>query len=306
MNRFIKNLVLFLFFSAGTYLLLLILFGELVPPQITKNLSYGNVRAGHLQTRLGEADTTTHVDVLVLGSSHAYRGYDPRIFQESGYRIFNLGSSAQTFLQTELLMKRYIDSMRPKLVIFDVYPTLFSSDGVESSLELISKGFVNAELGKLIITQNNVKLYNAFAFAFYKQYLNPVDPVRESIQMREDTYIKGGYVQSSSEDFKNESLTTKPIAVEDLQWEAFVSIVELLKAREIEVVLVQSPILKEKYKSYSNIETFDSLLSNYGNYLNFNHILDLDQTFFLDPSHLNQKGVEVFNNSLLDIINSCK
>src|SRR5690606_20440173 len=174
MYRFIKNIVLFVFFSAGIYLLLLILFGELFPPQITKNLSYENVRAGHLQTRLGEADTTTHVDILVLGSSHAYRGYDPRIFQERGYRIFNLGSSAQTFLQTEVLMKRYIDSMRPKLVIFDVYPTLFSSDGVESSLELISKGFVNAELGRLIITQNNVKLYNSFAFAFYKQYLNPV------------------------------------------------------------------------------------------------------------------------------------
>ena len=46
-----------------------------------------------------DADTTINIDVLVLGSSHAYRGFDPRIFKKAGIKLFNFGSSGQTLLQ---------------------------------------------------------------------------------------------------------------------------------------------------------------------------------------------------------------
>ena len=58
-----------------------------------------------LYQRVREADTTANVNILVLGASHAYRGIDPRVFTEKGYRLFNLGSSSQTPLQTQILLK---------------------------------------------------------------------------------------------------------------------------------------------------------------------------------------------------------
>ena len=34
----------------------------------------------------------TKYDAIVLGSSHAYRGYDPRIFEQVGINLFNMQS----------------------------------------------------------------------------------------------------------------------------------------------------------------------------------------------------------------------
>ena len=85
-----------------------------------------------------------NVDVLFLGSSHAYRGFDPRIFRKRGYSSFNLGSSAQTPSQTKVWLKRYLKHLNPKIVIYEVYPGTFSSDGIEASLDLVDWFFVES------------------------------------------------------------------------------------------------------------------------------------------------------------------
>ena len=59
---------------------------------------------GHTFTRMQDAQKTKNVDVLIVGSSHAYRGIDPRILQKDGISAFNLGSSAQTPINTKVLL----------------------------------------------------------------------------------------------------------------------------------------------------------------------------------------------------------
>jgi len=76
------------------------------------------------------------VDILFLGSSHSYRGFNPQYF--SGYKTFNLGSSAQTPIQTNLLLKRYLHQLNPKTIVYEVYPISLSIDGVESSSDIIA------------------------------------------------------------------------------------------------------------------------------------------------------------------------
>ena len=90
---------------------------------------------GHMYSRISEIKNQEDVDILFLGSSHAYRGFDTRIFLENGYKSFNLGSSAQTPTQTKVLVERYLGSLNPELVIYEVYPKTFTMDGVESSLD---------------------------------------------------------------------------------------------------------------------------------------------------------------------------
>ena len=75
-----------------------------MPVWLNNNLIYKQ-RGGHLHSRLLEINKHQNVDVLFLGSSHAYRGFDTRIFKESGIASFNLGSSSQAPVQSLLLLK---------------------------------------------------------------------------------------------------------------------------------------------------------------------------------------------------------
>src|SRR5438477_3987320 len=62
---------------------------------------------GHTLQRLREVESVGSVDILFIGSSHAYRGFDPRLFAETGLTSFNLGSKAQSPLNSYFLLKHY-------------------------------------------------------------------------------------------------------------------------------------------------------------------------------------------------------
>ena len=41
-------------------------------------------------------------------------------------------------------------------------------------------------------------------------------------------------------------------------------------------------------------------ISTFGNYIDFNEVLQLDDSCFYDEDHLNQKGVELYNHCLIE------
>ena len=130
----IKRILIFSVFLIIGYTLLLFLFGSVLKPKHLPNLVY---KVGHNYLRLQEVRQTSNVDLLFLGSSHAYRGFDTRIFRASNYKAFNLGSSSQTPVQTRVLLERYLENLNPKLVVYEVNPIMFYSDGVESTINLV-------------------------------------------------------------------------------------------------------------------------------------------------------------------------
>ena len=82
-------------------------------------------------------------DVLIVGSSHAYRGIDPRILERDGITAFNLGSSAQTPINTKVLLHQYLEQINPKLVVYEAYAGTLAIDGVESSLDILSNNKID-------------------------------------------------------------------------------------------------------------------------------------------------------------------
>src|SRR5690554_458534 len=108
MKRFCITLLVFFVFSFFLYVILLYTMGTFAPAIATPNILNKDI-VGHTETRLKEVKSFGDVDILFLGSSHAYRGFDTRIFKKAGFRSFNLGTSAQTPLQTQILLRRYLD-----------------------------------------------------------------------------------------------------------------------------------------------------------------------------------------------------
>lgn len=296
MGKFIKSLVVFSIVAILSYILLIGFAGKFLPKSVTKNLKYVRGGTGFLYNRLCEADTVSNIDVLVIGSSHAYRGFDPRIFEQHHLRLFNLGSSSQSFIQSNVLLDRYLDKMKPKRIIVDVYPGLLASDGIESSLDLISNESKESSFWNLLSIQRDINIINVGIFSYLEKLIHPHYTPKE-IQGK-DKYIKGGYVENNMSNVDT-NITRSVITAKDIQINSFHLILDKLRKRNIPFVLVQTPITEAKLNSLKNIRDFDEIFRKEGRYLNFNEVMNLDNSYFLDDHHLNQKGVNLYNSTLI-------
>lgn len=301
MIRFLKHSVLYAIVVSLLYVLFIMLWGSFLSIDLNTNMVFKQ-RGGHLHTRISEIPNYRNIDILFVGSSHAYRGFDPRIFDKAGLSSFNLGSSSQAPVQSLVLLKKYLNHIQPKCVVFEICPQVFSSDGVESSLDIISNDTIDWHSTKMVFEINNFKTYNTFIYSAVRQYFKLDKNFIEEKTIGKDTYISGGYVQRKEQAFDGSHDTIK-YEIKEEQWYAFVEVIELLKNEGIVVVLVQAPVSSFEYSKFNNHSLFDSTMSSYTRYYNFNTILNLDDSLhFYDSHHLNQKGVEIFNNTLIELL----
>lgn len=302
-TRFIKNVFLFLLFGLTFYVVVICLVGDFLPSKITKNLVYNHGGPGHSLNRFEEVKNIENVDILFLGSSHTYRGFDNRIFYNNGFTSFNLGSSAQTPIQTQILLDRYLDQLNPKIAIYEVYPITFNLDGIESAMDLITNDQNDFTSLKMAFHYKHIKIYNSLIYSSYRQFFHKNNLSTEKITIGNDRYITGGFVEKIKSDFKPKSSKKQELHFNKNQLEVFQKNIKSLENQGAKVFLVQAPITSDYYKKFSNLSEFDSLMNNFGEYYNFNKMVNLtDSLHFFDAHHLNQKGVEIFNKKLIQVI----
>ena len=273
--------------------------GEVISnPFLKKNLNY-NASSGHSFTRFKQVKNIKNIDILFLGASNAYRGFDTRIFEQNNYKVFNLGSSSQTPLQTELLLKRYLKQLNPKIIIYAVNADAFCSDGIESSLDLISNDIIDFEMIKLALSQNHIKLYNTLIYSLYKDITGHLQTYKQPAIIDNDKYIDSGFIERENSNYEYRNYISSNWNFNKKQFKAFTKAVELIKVSGAKLYLVQPPIVNAKYKSFTNNYFFDNKMSTYGKYDNYNLLLNINDTMFYDENHLNKYGVDIFNNALL-------
>lgn len=295
MKQFIKNIVLFGVFASLFYVLFISITEKHNPNNMYKK------QAGHMHTRLSEIPKYPKIDILFIGSSHAYRGFDVRIFNRNNISCFNLGSSGQTPIQSLYLLEKYLDDIECEKIVFEVSPQAFSSDGIESISDIISNEKTDWKLVKMGIDSENLKVFNTLIYANLRRFLKLDTNFSEEKTIGKDTYISGGFVERQKQSFKPSVSTSYEIKQPQLA--AFEKVVDIIKGVGIELVLVQAPVTLAEYALYKSNEKFDALMSTYSDYYNFNELISLtDSVHFYDSHHLNQSGVEVFNEAFIELI----
>tara|TARA_R100000935_G_scaffold1517_1_gene4874 strand:+ start:55901 stop:56836 length:936 start_codon:yes stop_codon:yes gene_type:complete len=291
--QFLKKIIFFCVFCVFLYSISITLWGTYFSKRYKPNLIY-KPTVGY--KRFKEADSTKNIDILFLGSSHAYRGFDTRIFRKEGYKTFNLGSSAQTPLHTKLLVNEYLELFNPKLIVYEVYPKPFTFDGVEASLRIIPNK-PNLSTTGLVITHKHAKVLNSHLFSLKHKFLsNEVQIPKSKI----DTYVSGGFVERKMSYYSPEKFNSHDIIINEMQLENFKESITIFKKMNIPYILVQAPITSTRYNSFSNITYFNNLMSKQGTYFNFNVLMKLDDSLhFYDSHHLNQNGVSLFNDKFI-------
>ncbi len=304
MKKLVKRTVLFLLLAVPFYLLALLAVGSL-PYPFHPNLFYPLGGYGYMHTRIREIPDFKDVDILFCGPSFAYRGFDPRIFAAAGYTSFNLASSSQQPIQTKLLLDRYLDGLNPQQVVMAVGPGSMVDDGVESTLDLIANDRKDAGLIRMVFKVNHLKTYNALLYGLERSLLGMDKGYRESVDNRGDgTYIRGGFVENKQLNNQADTIIpSRPITFRPIQAEALQAIASLLKQRGIPLTLIYLPVTQAYYHSFTNLPAFHEQMKTYGIYYNLNECLPLNDAFhFYDAQHLNQYGVEIVDQWIIDNI----
>lgn len=279
---------------------------SVTPDALNGNINFRRGSYGHMYSRMNEADQIRNVDILFLGSSLAYRGFDPRIFESQGFNTFNLGSSSQTHPQTQVLLNKYLLETKPKLIVYECDPYAFMKDGIESTCDLISNTGITNDLALMAIETKSLKVLNTLTYSAFRSCLNLDSKFVEEKSNEYDTYIKGGYVQNKLIEkephfFYPKSKEWIPL---EYQISSFTSNLKFIKQNNVPVLLVRSPQssrIKELWTNEDDIQRF--LNSQEVPYLDFSKLeILVDSIHFYDNCHLNQNGVEIFNELFIDKI----
>lgn len=266
---------------------------------------------GHMWTRLKEAERVNDVDILILGSSLAYRGIDVRSFDSLGLKAFNLGSSGQTPLQTSFLLDRYLEKMNPRLILWEVSPMSISNPGLESFIDVSSNFGFHPDFLHHLFKLKRIEALHSLTLTIIDQSLYDFDAFEQPKVWSQDTYINGGFVEKIHKPFQRaKPLEKKELRFKDFQEEAFFYCLNKLEKHK--VILIISPISEDEYQSISNMENINVFFRNLDekfpnvDYLNFNEIKIsglITESHFYDEYHLNQKGVSIYNTELINQMN---
>lgn len=301
MKQIFKSIIAFIPFCIIFYLVMLFAWGKIVPDRLKSNLK---TNRSYLTSRIEEIPKFKNVDILFLGASSAYRSFDTRFYEKIGYKSFNLGSSSQTPIQTEILLERYLETLNPALIIYEVSPRIFNKDGVESAVYLTINDKIDINSIKMAIELKNIKLINTLIYSFINNIFIGNKNIKIDKRQKNDTYISGGFVERDLVFNKIHNIPqNQKYILNDQQVEAFNKTLQIIKEKNIKLILVQSPIVKTEYEAYTNNKEFDEKMKKYGEYYNFNEILELnDTTDFYNKFHMNQNGVIIFNKKLISIL----
>lgn len=260
----------------------------------------------HLTRRLIEADTTRTVDVLLVGSSHAYRGLDPREFASRGLRAFNLGSSAQTPTLTDALLERYLPRLRPRLVLVETYPVTIDGDGFEGFSGLAASAPIDRTALRLAIHQRTPSAVLALVGGAARRALG-----RPSGQP-EGRYVAAGFVvRTDTLRDARLALRREPARV-DVTKRGLRHLSEVaarIRGAGARPVFVEMPVTTPLRATVQGYDAASAAVERQARHLGVPFLrvgawpLGLsDRAHFYDPDHLNAAGVARVNEALLDTL----
>jgi hypothetical protein len=316
MQKFIKKILLFVTLLSISYMVTMFIIVNTKLLYLTPNISITTGGYSHNLERFREVSKLDPeaIDVLLLGSSHCYRGFDPRILNTK-FTSFNLGNSAQTPYTSYHLAEQYIQIIKPKKIILEAYwgSLMAPSSSIESSIDVISNKHINSADVFMILSQKNVTAINSLFGNMVFRINHSLDSETQDT-FKGDKYISGGYVQRLSK--KNKHIANKEDTGEEIKYNPYqisylIKLMTLCKVNNIELEVVRAPVTSIAINKITNFHSITQELDSicevnavkFTDYCSKSAIDDMnliDSVDFYDLHHLSQTGVTKFNNYYLE------
>lgn len=270
-------------------------------PLIYRTSETLNWKGGNSWRKFQEYDPAVRHDVVFIGSSHAYRGYDPGIFRQRGYNAFNLGTSAQSPMNSWYILKHHITRENTGLVLLDTYEAAVELDGLESTADLTQNIASDRAAIGMALALRDPRGINMLALRFMRRSAPPM-------YVDEDYLPGGSTMRPDSVQGRIHYVQGKPLEVHPMQERYLRRFFAHCHREGIPVVLVSHPYPAQANRARHEVfnEWLRAEAAPYGfPYFDFafDHGLPIhDRHHFYDHNHLNRAGVELFNPLLIDVL----
>lgn len=263
------------------------------------------------------------LDILFLGSSHAYRGIDPFLMDSlMGIHSYNLGSSGQTPLTSYHILENAVEHVEPKMVVIDLYFHAFMEENqlanagnnwleIKSSASkwsFLMNAFDLNEMAALtilpIIRKKKNLRYTIRKYLLGDDHLNDAGRYQGKGYVRQDSRISLEELQA--EPFYSELHLKKGWALQKHQ-EGLRKLVHFCREKGIEVRCISAPMPSISYQKIKDRQRVQQYLTTLTRDLGVayhddtqNPSLGLqDDLHFYDDNHLNHAGVQRWNKALI-------
>lgn len=256
------------------------------------------LKGGQTQRMLNELEELNKNDAqfLVIGTSHAYRGYDPSVFEERGLTVFNCGSSGQSLSCSKILIDYY--AHKAGSLIIDIYPGVFTEAQKESQL-LLLQNTTNQNLAlSMALLDPDIHVLNNWIYRACRMDTHAL--------INESAYRGRGYVTSELV-LQDSIIAAGETKLSEKEFLVFESIIDSCLAMKKRLVVISHPLPKPD-KIPQSYWLFRERINRICNarrikFLDYTFCHKLDRTHFKDANHLNQKGVEVFDEWVIADLN---
>ena len=260
----------------------------------------------------------TNIDILFIGSSHAYTAFNPLLIDKNCNTIsYNLGSDGLRVSLTDLVLEEALKYTQPKLIVLEIYngsitqPTKEKAKGYQlraldfvsnfsiKKLKKINRFYSHDEiLGVLFPLIRNHRKWNKVDYFDYDK--------SKKFNLEENFYYRG-FIGSSNiisvkggrekfADFRNKNIEfdASKVLISDESKEDIMNILNIAKDNNIKVLIVSAPDPRARFSNYDFFNQLKSFCdTNNVPFLNMNNYyseMSLGINDFKDKSHLNTLG----------------
>jgi hypothetical protein len=276
------------------------------------------------------------LDLIFIGSSHAYCTFDPEIIDaEIGTSSFNFGSPLQHADSTYYVLKEVLKYHKPKVMVFELYWDMLSNefelkqaDTVISAInnkeferEFLRNAFPLNELVKYIFKpvrfqQDVFSYWNDELKEDIEKQLKPIEEEQKNVPgvsyHRSRGFIYSNIVIPESEFHE----TNQFIGFDGATWDfnetqkSYIEkIVKLCKDEGITPIFVTAPIANVSMEYIKNYDMLHKKIADFADeldvpYRDYNIVNEEKNLFvnenFRDDAHLNYSGVQIFMKDFIE------
>ncbi len=254
------------------------------------------------------------MDVLFMGTSHTYYGFNPSvIYEKTGLSSYVFAGECQPISVTYHYLVEVLKTQSPQLIVLDVFALLPSADKCQT------EGIIKVNLEDLRFSQNKVEALkliegesvweNLFDISIYKERWTELTEEDFRYPLEDHFNDNFGYTEGypvNDPIYVRETLTSKSTEMPDKEELKYLyQIFHLAKANNIEILLVKTPYY-ETEKEHRITNYLFQKAEEYGfKTLDFNQYYDeLNYVFDRDGDvwHCNVRGAWKISNMLSDYL----
>ena len=237
-------------------------------------------------------------NVVVLGSSHAYRGYNPDVFKSYNLEMYNLGTSNQHMMCTYYIIKNYINKDNCKILVLDMFDRVFANNDIESKSDIIQNVNNDNAALEIALSSNDIRAFNMITLRYFNKTIAPLNT--DTLGYNNGFLVARKFLDPKKKDLSKMKWKYK---TDKGQKKYLELILAHCNENGIKIVAVSHPA-----PQIYPLRDHDKFLKDVGPLFEKYKIKYYDYTFspemgsiiyYSDPSHLNHIGAIKFNKTLI-------